>query len=158
MAAIKDAKLNGAELIRELAKTGTADAKLALARHVLGFVHRKEKRVARADEIIDAMEKAGRIEPFLDHPTTPPLTLTKAVALATTGKWAGPVEVFEPTVEDLILAGETLPEPAERPAAEQAVSEPAAEPYTMKDSLALKPVPKAKPGAKKPAPADPVTA
>jgi hypothetical protein len=151
MAVITDPKLNGAELLRELVKTGTADAKLALARHVLGFVHRKEKRVASAAEIIEAMEKAGRMEPYQHYPVTPPLTLQKALVLATTGAWTGPVEATEPTVEELILAGQAVPEAPEPTAAEQAVADPGPEPNTLREALELKPVAKPK-SQKKPAP------
>jgi hypothetical protein len=144
MATIKDAKLNGAELLRELAKTGTSDAKLALPRQVLSFIHRKEKRVARADELIDAMEKAGVREPFAAFPQTPELTLKKAMALATTGRWDGPTEAKEPTVEELILAGQPVPEEVAPPVAEEAVTSPAEslEGNRLEDALALKPVKK----------------
>jgi hypothetical protein len=147
MAVIENAKLNGAELVRELAKTGTADAKLALPRQVLAFVHRREKRIASAAEVIDAMEWAGVKAEYLDHPPTPELTLRKARALALTGVWEGPTEKPEPTVEDRILAGAGVPEPPEPPAADRAVSAGPPEPETLAEALAAKPA--AKPAAKK---------
>ncbi len=126
MAVIVNPKLNGAELIRELKKTGTGPAKLELASQLLGFIHRTEKRIATAVEIIDAMEKAGIMDGFLQWPQTPTLTLTKAITLATTGVWVGPVEVVELSIEELILAGRELP-PEEEPVApplEKMVLEP----------------------------------
>jgi hypothetical protein len=138
MAVITDPKLNGAELLRELVKTGTSDAKLALARQVLAFVHRAEKRVASAAELIEAMEKAGRMEPFLKDanghpiPPTPDLTLKKALVLATTGAWNGPVEERAPTVEELILAGQPVPEAPKPSAVEAAVSAPPPEANTRR--------------------------
>jgi hypothetical protein len=156
MAVNESAKLNGAELIRELVRTGTADAKLALPRQILAFTHRKEKRVATAKELIDAMEKAGIMAPFQEWAKTPDLTLQKARTLAATGKWDGPLEVVEPTVEELLLAGTDLPPEPEKPAAEQAVD--AADPFnptgdcTLEDDLTLKPV-KRGPGRPKSAPA-----
>ncbi len=109
MAAIADPKLNGAELVRELKKTGTSPNKLELATQLLGFIHRKENRIATAVEIIDAMEKAGRMEGYMQWDKTPELTLKKAVTLATTGKWDGPVETTELSIEDRLLAGMELP-------------------------------------------------
>ncbi len=160
MAAITDAKLNGAELMRELAKTGTADAKLALPRKVLAFVWRTENRVATANELIDAMEKAGTREPYLDYPQTPDLTLKKATALAVRGVWNGPVEEKVPPVEDLILGGApALEEEPAKTVAERAVESPnpfdVKGTHTLEDELALKKV--AKPSKPKKA-AEPVAA
>lgn len=145
MAVIKNAKIDGAKLIAELVKTGTADAKLALPRHVLEFIWRSEKRRATAQELIEAMEKAGVMEPYLAWPPTPPLTLQKAIALATTGAWAGPVEVRTPHIEELLLAGQDVPPAPEVPAAERAVNPPAAEPQTLKDAVAPGPRPRGRP-------------
>ncbi len=143
MVKIEDPKLNGAELIRELKKTGTSDGKLEFASQLLGFIHRKEKRVARADELIDAMEKQG-LMPGYDHwPITPPLTLQKAYALARTGKWEGPTEAKEPTIEDMILAGETLADMGEvKSPIESMVESPAPTPADTKADtiMGLKPV------------------
>ena len=108
MPVIANPKLNGAELIRDLKKTGTSPAKLELASQLLGFLWRTEKRVASANEIIDALEKSGIMDPYKAHPVTPPLTLKKAITLASTGKWDGPVEVTELSLEEKILAGDTL--------------------------------------------------
>lgn len=157
MAVIKDARLNGAELVRELAKTGTADAKLALARQVLAFVHRKEKRVATAAEVIEAMEWAGMKEPYKGHPRTPELTLLKARGLALKGKWDGPVEERIPTVEERILAGDDLPPETPPPSAvEEALTAPEAEPETLAEALANPEPPK--PAARAGRPKRPATA
>ncbi len=118
MVKIEDPKLNGAELIRELKKTGTSDGKLEFASQVLAFTFRKEKRVARADEIIDAMEKQGVMVGYEAWQPTPPLTLQKAYALARTGVWQGPVEEREVPVEELILNNEQLPEAVAKTAVE----------------------------------------
>ncbi len=115
MVAIDKPKFNGAELIRELKKTGTAPAKLELATSLLGFINRTERRIARADEIIDAMEKAGIMPGYEQWPRTPELTLQKAIALATTGVWDGKKEVVETPLEELLLAGLPVPEPEEAP-------------------------------------------
>lgn len=158
MATIENAKLNGAELLKALAQTGTSDSKLALPRQVLGFTARKEKRIATANEIVDVMEKAGVMAPFADHPRTPDLTLRKALALATTGKWDGPTEVAELPIEEILLAGQQLPDEPKKPAAEEAVEsldagksvnrfDPAGE-HRLEESLAIKPVAKPKPVAK----------
>lgn len=155
MATTDGAKLNGAELIRELVKTGTADAKLVLPRQILAFIHRKEKRVATARELIDPMEKAGIMAPFHEWAKTPDLTLQKARTLAATGKWEGPVEVIEPTVEELLLAGTDLPPEPEAPAAEQAVEAHPFDPKgdcKLEDDLVLKPVARG-PGRPKKTPA-----
>ncbi len=156
MAVIENAKLNGAQLLKEMAKTGTGAVKLALPRQILAFVHRKENRIARADELIDVMEKAGVIDPYKDFPPTPHLTLQKARALAITGTWDGPVESVEVPVEELLLAGQKLPEEPKKPVTEEAV-EPA-NPFdadrncTLEEELSLKKVARPKQPAKKPAP------
>lgn len=124
MVKIENPALNGAELIRELKKTGTSASKLELATQLLGFIHRKEKRIARADELIDAMEQAGQTDKYLKWPRTPNLTLQKAYTLARTGKWSGPVEEVEPAVEDLILAGQKLPDEAVKSPLEEMVTAP----------------------------------
>ncbi len=92
---------NGAELVKRLAATGTGKAKLDPAREYLTFVNRVEKRIPTAEEVIEAME---------EHEAWPEMTLTKARQIAETGKWEGPKEEAVVPVEDLLLAGGSVPE------------------------------------------------
>ena len=143
MAVIENAKLNGAQLIAELAKTGTGDKFLELPRQVLGFIHRKEKRIASAAEIIDVMEKAGVHDKFKDWRQTPELTLKKAIALAMTGEWNPAATPKVLPVEELLLAGQVLPPEEVKPAAEVAAEEDFEDEgppdNKMEDALGLKP-------------------
>lgn len=149
MAVVKNAKLDGAELIRALAKSGTGDDKLKIARMHLSFIHRKENRVATAAEIIDVLEKAGVTDALKTWPRTPELTLEKALAFAESGAWAPKTGPDETPVEELLLSGRELPPENEKPIEEQMVEE--FDPSAVKEEapLALKRVPKPKP-AKKP--------
>ncbi len=121
---------NGAELLRRLRVTGTGETKLAPARKLLTDVHRVEKgRIATSEEVIGAMEAAGVSD----------ATLAKAREIAETGAWAGPREVRERPIEDVLLG---LPEaPVDLGGEKAADPEAAAEP--------------AKPKAAKPKAADP---
>lgn len=119
MVAIENPKFNGAELVAELAKTGTGDRHLKPARDLLAFVHRKENRVATASEVIDALESAGVTDAMLKYPRTPALTVQKARALAEAGRWDAPAAAEEPTVEERILAGQKLPEEPAKTAVEE---------------------------------------
>lgn len=152
MATTESAKLNGAELLKELAATGTSAAKLHHPRQLLAFIFRKEKRVAKASELIDAMEKAGVMAPFDVWPPTPPLTLQKARALAATGRWDGPVEVIEVPVEEQILAGDLSDEPDPTPGEALAEKFDPKGDCTLETDLVLKPVSRG-PGRPKKAPA-----
>lgn len=93
---------NGAELVRRLAKTGTGEAKLAVARTVLADTWQHERRVASGDEVILALESAGAGEGTLD----------KARQIRDTGEWAGPQDRTAVPVEDQLLAEAAKPEPA----------------------------------------------
>ena len=99
------------------------------------------------DELIDAMEQAGVTDKYLKWPRTPDLTLQKAYALARTGTWAGAVEVAEPSVEDMILAGQKLPEDAAKSPLEEMVTAPPMNPADAlpESEFDLKPAPKGRP-------------
>jgi hypothetical protein len=149
MVTLEKPAVNGAELIDRLAQTGTGDNKLALPRALLGYHHRKEHRVARPDELIDAMEKAGRFAGYEQWPETPPLTLEKARAIAATGVWSPALRPAAVPVEQLILAGGTVPEPAAPEAAVEMAEELGAdEPAGELPPVGPAPV-KKKPGGKK---------
>lgn len=90
---------NGAELVAKLAATGTGEAKLAVARKHLGFIHRSENRVASAAELLDVLAKEFGEE----H-----MSVRKARCIAETGEWAGPIEMRNPPIEQ-ILMGNTAP-------------------------------------------------
>lgn len=140
MVPVKDPKVNGAQLLKELAATGTAAAKLLPASQLLAFVHRKEKRIADANEVIDVLERCGLPGAYEGYPATPDLTLRKARAIAEKGKWDGITEVAELPVWETLLAGQELPDEKAPTLADQAAEafDPAA-PCKMEDALELKP-------------------
>lgn len=140
MLAVENAKVNGAELLKKLAETGTGKDKLALANNVLAFVYKKFGRVATANEVLDALEQNG----------APEFTLHKAKCIAETGGWTPAVADGEVPLYEQLLAGGPVKLPAEEPEkslVEQA-QEAAAEVGT---DLHLPGVKKTEPKGKKPA-------
>lgn len=135
MAIVEKAVLNGAELIKALAATGTGDDKLELPRQMLAFIKRKENRILSATEVIDILEKAGVTDNFAAWPRTPALTLEKARSLAATGKWEL-AEKEEIPVEELILSGAELPPEAE-PTSEEKFAEEFNSQTDFKEEMAL---------------------
>lgn len=93
--------MNGAELVRKLAESGTGTAKLDVARKVLADTDEQEGRVATAEEVVTALESAGVSEG----------TLEKARSIIQTGKWDGVRVEKEKPVEERLLEQMALPEP-----------------------------------------------
>lgn len=93
--------MNGAELVRKLAESGTGEAKLDVARKTLVTINDQEQRLATAEEVLAAMESAGVSEG----------TLEKARSIIQTGKWDGVRVEKEKPVEERLLEQMALPEP-----------------------------------------------
>ena len=91
---------NGAELVKRLAASGTPDAKLAPARRLLADLHRAERRVANAAEVLAALEDA--LGP--DH-----MTVAKARQIADTGRWVRPAAAEVRSIEEELLAAAAKP-------------------------------------------------
>lgn len=113
MLAVENPQVNGAELLKRLAETGTGAAKLELPRQLLAFTHRKYGKIATANEVLDALEKGG----------APELTLAKAKEIAATGKYDPAAKAPETPVEELLLAGAALPPEPVKPALEEMAEE-----------------------------------
>ncbi len=112
MLAVEHAKVNGAELLKKLAESGTGKGKLEAGNQVLAFVWKKYERVATANEVLDALETTG----------APELTLKKAKAIAETGVWNPAAEQPDLPLYEVLAGGAkpVLPEEPQKPLVEQA--------------------------------------
>lgn len=92
------AMMNGAELTRELGKSGTGERKLNVCREKLAEVKSRENRIATAEEVILALQ---------DSEAVGEVTLAKAYKIAGITQWA--VEVAkahaELPIEEQLLGG-----------------------------------------------------
>jgi len=102
------AKLNGGELVKKLAESGTPPDALAPARRCLADTWAAAKRVATAAEVLGALADAHGP----DHGT-----VAKARSIAEAGEWQPPAVAAVATEDEVLEAAkkvESLSQPATR--------------------------------------------
>ena len=105
--------MNGAELVKKLAESGTGEGKLQIARKVLGDTYEYEGRIATTDEVILALESTFGV----NHGT-----VGKAKLIVATGKWDVALQPENVPIESRLLANESVipqPEPEKEPEKKQ---------------------------------------